>query len=743
MLPPASSCLRALQRQLSTSPDSIWISDEALSHAFQRFCAVSKTRKRYGSFVPGPLESRRRLGKRRMTLQSNATPTPSPGLASLWSFFVGEVDRTRWQWEAPTTRHITSEECSSVLPKWFVEWATASDSVLDPTKRTSAESFLKAKPKRSVPLRFEFLSLRKALKTCRPEEIRVLCDDFNRKLAQTLSLGLHTEKLAFFITNLVIKDIHAGSLNSEEANAQCLAMCQAMWNGISSCKVVQFSDLGMTIAGRFMAILSHIRMSEGLQALAMEILCSVSKAQLQVMHGSILRLVHSWLLSCEGEEALRKSESPLALAFQSVSEATSAVTSVKALTESLGRSPSFNQDLPQSREILKMARDAIISSAGILVEAECIISSHHRSLRTLTAALSHLPAGSLKTIIQQCSSRILKTCDDETIAHSLPGRWLSLIAQLPNLDETLLLETWRQFGSYIGQDTATDILLKYWIGRDLFERPALATIIFDARVSQFNRKDPSTLLYVINEEREKYWNKMRLLFTFLDKLGDHQTIYKTLCSLKRHQMKVPSDIIDEALESMTIGNENLLAQKTFKLYRFIRYNNTPLRLEKCPHFIFSMISNGARSSIIWKSLGIPLYESTMPSLLLARHTPPTESSLTAAVAGHLTKMATLFAHCKTRSHRVAFRNVMQCLFHLRRHNAPITPELTRAMVQAGISRKILSNGWIAKAKAQWLLESVEKVEGTDVAATVDEIVEVWNQHISERVSKRDKALKVF
>ena len=65
------------------------------------------------------------------------------------------------------------------------------------------------------------------------------------------------------------------------------------------------------------------------------------------------------------------------------------------------------------------------------------------------------------------------------------------------------------------------------------------------------------------------------------------------------------------------------------------------------------------------------------------------------------------------------------------------------MVHAGISRRISSHGWIAKERAQWLLELVEKVEGTDVAVTVDEIVKVWNQQISERVSQRDTAINVI
>ena len=737
MLPPAPSCRRALQRQLYTSSESIWISDEALSRVFQRFCAVSKTRKRFGSFVPGPLESRRRLGKRRMTLQSDAAPAPAFGLASLWGS-LREVDRTQWQWEAPTTRDMVPQETPSILPKWLVDWGTATEAVPGPNIQTKSRSRAKAK---NLPFKDDIRSFRKALKGCDPGEMPVLCDDFNRQLTQTLSLGLHTEHYFSYAMKFVFQDIQQAFLDPEQASARCLALCQAMWDGISSSKVMQPSDLGDTTMRVFMATLCDIPISEGLQALVSEVLASVSKSQLQQMYPSIARLVHSWLLSWHEEDASHVNGSSLSLAVQSVSKATSAVAMVKTLTESLEESPSFAEDLLAYRQSLQIARKAISSSAGVLEEAECVISPHRRSIRTLTASLGRLSPGVLRTIVHQCSSKISRTVIHNGVGTSLQHNWLSIVARMPNMSENLLLKTWKQFGSYVEQDSATDILLEHWIRQDLLERPALTRIVYDV-ASQRYRKDLSTLLYVMDGERENCWDKLRLLFRFLDKLGDHQTICRTLVSLNKRRMKVPADIMDETLESMAI-KDTLLAQKAFQVYRFIRYNDTPLRLEKCPRFVFSMINNpNISSSVIWKSLGIPLYES-MPSRLLARHTPPVEPTLTPAVADHLTKMATLFAHCSARTQRVAFRNVMQCLFHLRKHNAPITPELTRAMVHAGISRRISSHGWIAKERAQWLLELVEKVEGTDVAVTVDEIVKVWNQQISERVSQRDTAINVI
>jgi hypothetical protein len=55
----------------------LWITDEVLSDAFNRFLRHSHGAKRYGSNVPGPLEAQRRLAKRRMmALAGVGAPAP-------------------------------------------------------------------------------------------------------------------------------------------------------------------------------------------------------------------------------------------------------------------------------------------------------------------------------------------------------------------------------------------------------------------------------------------------------------------------------------------------------------------------------------------------------------------------------------------------------------------------------------------------------------------------------------------
>ncbi|KAJ5032363.1 uncharacterized protein L3040_008968 [Drepanopeziza brunnea f. sp. 'multigermtubi'] len=195
MLPQAPTCRRALQRQVTISSDSQWVSDEALSHAYQRFFAVSKTRKRYGSFIPGPLESRRRIGKRRMTLQSEAPQTPATGLGTLWAGLFGGADRMDWQWQAPTPQDMKAEEAVSSLAKCFRGWRSAAKvAMANPT--VPSESTAAAVRMRAWNFRDDFLTFRRALKECTAQNRSTICYDFNQKLKQTLYLGLDSKKTA-------------------------------------------------------------------------------------------------------------------------------------------------------------------------------------------------------------------------------------------------------------------------------------------------------------------------------------------------------------------------------------------------------------------------------------------------------------------------------------------------------------------------------------------------------------------
>ncbi|KAI1415911.1 hypothetical protein F5Y13DRAFT_139978 [Hypoxylon sp. FL1857] len=115
-MPPAlaSQCHRAAHRHLSLQNDSIWVPEALLAAAFERYCVTSRTITRRGSSVPGPMESRRRTGKRRMgelSLGQSYSASPPWGLENL-------PDLTQWQWMPPSSPDARLQRQAENTRKW-------------------------------------------------------------------------------------------------------------------------------------------------------------------------------------------------------------------------------------------------------------------------------------------------------------------------------------------------------------------------------------------------------------------------------------------------------------------------------------------------------------------------------------------------------------------------------------------------------------------------------------------------
>ncbi|KAI2614667.1 uncharacterized protein GGS25DRAFT_60850 [Hypoxylon fragiforme] len=98
-MPPAliSPCRQAIRHRIRPQDDYVWVSDALLATIFERYWTISRTVARYSSSVPGPLENRRRLGKRRMAGLGLGQPPGEP----LWQF-DNLADLTQWKWKSPS-----------------------------------------------------------------------------------------------------------------------------------------------------------------------------------------------------------------------------------------------------------------------------------------------------------------------------------------------------------------------------------------------------------------------------------------------------------------------------------------------------------------------------------------------------------------------------------------------------------------------------------------------------------------
>ncbi|KAI0482983.1 hypothetical protein GGR56DRAFT_670802 [Xylariaceae sp. FL0804] len=101
---PTAHCCRVVRTHLRPQCDSIWIPDALLYSAFERFRATAPAAARHASSVPGPMESRRRVGKRHMGELNLGQPHAA---APLWAL-ENLVDLSQWTWKPPKTPEVLS-----------------------------------------------------------------------------------------------------------------------------------------------------------------------------------------------------------------------------------------------------------------------------------------------------------------------------------------------------------------------------------------------------------------------------------------------------------------------------------------------------------------------------------------------------------------------------------------------------------------------------------------------------------
>ncbi|KAF2838575.1 hypothetical protein M501DRAFT_992546 [Patellaria atrata CBS 101060] len=95
-----STCRGAVQLSFKSNGPYHWITDELLVDAFHRFARVANYgRKRFGSHVPGPLEARKRMAKRKIMAMTASGGGVSFDIGGL--FGMNKPQPPPWKWEAP------------------------------------------------------------------------------------------------------------------------------------------------------------------------------------------------------------------------------------------------------------------------------------------------------------------------------------------------------------------------------------------------------------------------------------------------------------------------------------------------------------------------------------------------------------------------------------------------------------------------------------------------------------------
>ncbi|KAJ4394585.1 hypothetical protein N0V93_003804 [Gnomoniopsis smithogilvyi] len=94
---PTSRCYPPLQSSTDALAEAVWVTDDILGSAFQRYVDVSRAHRRTVSYAPGPMYHRKRFGRRQMT---ELNSYQSVGALPVWAL-SNAPDLMQWQWQPP------------------------------------------------------------------------------------------------------------------------------------------------------------------------------------------------------------------------------------------------------------------------------------------------------------------------------------------------------------------------------------------------------------------------------------------------------------------------------------------------------------------------------------------------------------------------------------------------------------------------------------------------------------------
>lgn len=730
MLPRRPACCRALQRpkQALSSTKSIWISNALLLSTFQCFLANSKGTRRHGSFVPGPLESRRRMGKRRMAYRADAG-TPMFGSGEPWAW-MGDIKDLSWRWKAPTSS-ATRAARTEIIPRWLALWPYPPNIPMS-TELETAAGWL---PKDATFGREKLLAFQQELSRTDADQ-HAICLKFNQYLMQSIKIGTVDEDVLYESLSIVTDAINSAFDDVALAVKRKLEFYHAIWGGILSCKVLPLVTFRATTMDHLLEHISTLPVSAKMRALARDILNTVSVSQLEGMNSSIQSLVNSWSLSWLAiNNKLFSAQSCKAL----MSYATAAVeASHLALLNSKQELTKIWEvegkiDVDYSRLVINELRKEINFAIKTVKKCEALFFPVRSSIMDLAHTLQNVAPSALNPIIESCTHNIIERyrngrdilpSDETNIRISL----LTLVSHLPNASQELFVQTWQAFDTQhwnwrVAEDIGCDFILSHMVSQGFIKDPAWLKNIFEASPDSPTLKDYGFLLVSLYKQ-EKDWSGPLYLFRLLLALNKHYSVYKAFGTAGHNGLKLPAEFIRPLLSSVALVNPRI----AFSMYSLCvphMYSKKHFDLSLCPDFVISMIHDDKIGpQRIWKALGIPIYENLRRGSRYRRvHRSPHQLSPTWIAL--LTEMATAFSVSKARPQRVAFRNVSQCLLHLRRHRIPISPEMSRALSYAGITREILRENWVSKERLHWILTIVAAVEGQHVRNTVEATVELW------------------
>lgn len=713
--------------------------------------------------MPGPLEASRRLGKRRMAHMAEMPSTVAGrlgfGLWSSWWSSIWEKDLTKWQWEPPRTKSADLSEPAQDLPPWLIRW----DSVTNTEEAaTLSEEITKAKEIKSQEAIAVAGEITKAAETMThdritscddidafvaslelmPDNVSHACDVFTHRLKRSLILEWGSEP-AFesIIGNILTKvpdAIRQANIDIVEAQILCLNLYQSIWDGLEASEFTSPRLIGRRMTSLLLKMVLDVPISDGVWLLVARIITGSSRSQRRDMMSALPRVTLIWL-------QYNMNRSPGAN-FQGLLQATEALRISEQRLDFLQdilqyqhtEGESISQAVRQAREAMRLA----LSKIQLL---ESPADHWVPDMPSIINILLELSVPQVKASMESCMDLISESSftDDEkldrSIQRTLRNNLLLLVARMPCLDDDFLIYMLKQKKEMYTIPLLGSLIVEHWLSQKKIDDDSMVRVQLKIEGDLgIRQQDLGTILVAMYAHNPGFWEKTAFIWKLCDELERPWVAFHTLKRIRQAKLRFPQHLVTDLVNRIS-KHDARLALQIHSWYHFTTDENFARRLPRrgIEVFVIAMVNEKrVEPRDIWRVLKINTHREPLSNdnTLDIRRIPVIKE------VELLDAMADAFAKCPKRPPRVAFRGAMECLFQVRKHKAPITPKLCRAVVYAGATRYIEANLWIPPGRLRWLMGLINFIEGEEVAIKVVDAVTYWNSSTEARQDweKRDR-----
>lgn len=690
---------------------------------------TSKTHRRYGSNVPGPLEARRRLGKRRMTAAMYCEPPQAPlfDIGNLFSFGrSNNKNQHEMQWlpprptsprkqvvppplelSSPSAETLDARASAHLEPRQWTaqpQIESASESLLydeavpHESQLSRNTTVYAALPDHQFVLDFERNLGLESISAVKMLSISAqFADDLETRLSSNM-ISIETfEHYILQLPYLALKryfDQADDPLIRDYLTVAKRSILLATWRGFQSCQHLQRP-------GTASAVLEILFAEDGIPVFGeqymVDLVISTPKSRLDCIESHIwIKISETWVH--------RWSEFTREMSCESASSDTQACIismsdSISCLAELLNHSAPTSKIISLNTLVLKVAS---------AIRQNVRVQPYNQEHRLLSVACLLV----LTKTARVAQPSLMATCE------GLLTGVTTKAAGDTSIHEQLcytLLEYWR---TQAQQDTNVH-------GQSIGALDAFQTSDF----AESSDDSPTICLVKAIDAMPRSHKESMLstLFMFVCALPlPNNDILAYVSALAKPNITIPPTVLEQLFSSLPFENNYQTTLKALphlhKLHKYYKHENTRL-LIVADRIVDIIEHSTVNPTKLWYMLGL-----SNPRKV--------RRALSDAEVNIIIDMASAFARSSRFTSRGALRQIMHCMHLLnssRRGNETYAP-ISRSLVHTALTKSMMQGHWPGFTKFHWILAQVERHEGEESRRVLESVVHLWYENHSKNLA---------